>query len=89
MASVIKIAGPQFTVNSTPNTVPSNAGAGSTLLYLLNNNASVSNVTVTNNSSNTGTITMLPNTVLFIEKYTNDTIQASANLLATPIVFVY
>jgi hypothetical protein len=105
---VIKIVGPIFTVNSTPNTVPTNAISGgnvttntesggialgplggATYLYIVNNGAASSNVTVgyANGSANVGTVMLLANQVMFLAKGAYETVVATPNVVATPIAY--
>lgn len=54
-------------------------------MYIVNAGVAAANVTVVNNGVNTGTIQILADTSLILEKYAYDTITVSANLFVTPI----
>jgi hypothetical protein len=77
--SSANIAGGDFTGygNATP--------GGATFCYIVNSSGAAANVVVANNGVNVGSVQILANSYLIVEKYSYDTIQVSANLSITPV----
>ncbi len=92
--TVLKLVGNTITLNATPTVAPlatsylANGTQGAVCLYIINNNAGVANITVSNSVSGNLQVSILPNTAIVFVKYPADTVTSAPNTVCSPIAKV-